>query len=237
MRQAYDYWQNQPDCYRTSHLFGGEHTHHRAPLRDSLQRATTHYSPPNRHYLRHGGRKRKLAPQPTHHHRLVCFFRIHRFFLSHFTSQLNATFSIYTHGPFHLPRTFKQLPMKRAPEQGTCLGRRSIALPTEQRNCYRDRNSEWDDYITMNCCLAASRSILAPSRVVSQSRLLSTQSEQPSARTPLFTEEMASGLSGLARLVLMSSSVSHRVTIQPFHLRNGKRRDANPSTEYFLTST
>ena len=166
-----------------------------------------------------------------------CVFRIHRFFLSHFTSQLNATLSIYTHGPFHLPRTFKQLPMKRAPEQGTCLGRRSIALPTEQRNCYRDRNSGWDDYITMNCCLAASRSILAPSRVVSQSRLLTTQSEQPSALTPLFTEEMASGLSGLARLVLMSSSVSHRVTIQPFHLRNGKRRDANPSTEYFLTST
>jgi len=22
LRQAYDYWQNQPDCYRTSHLFG-----------------------------------------------------------------------------------------------------------------------------------------------------------------------------------------------------------------------
>ena len=37
-------------------------------------------------------------------------------------------------------------------------------------------------------------------------------------------DQAASGLSGLTRLALMSNSVSHRVTIQPFHLRNGTKR-------------
>jgi len=88
----------------------------------------------------------------------------------------------FSHGPL-LHRTFEQLSLRGAPEQGT------RALIVDRSLCLRNNATVaeisplgGDNYITEEKVALRHTFHSAPSRVVSQSRLLGAQSEQSSAQ-------------------------------------------------------
>jgi len=91
---------------------------------------------------RQAGCGRHVPPPDTHHHRLVCFSHS-QVFIGKWNTQLVSECHSFSHGPL-LHRTFEQLSLRGSARAGhTCFDRRSIALPTEQRNCCRDFTSRW----------------------------------------------------------------------------------------------
>ena len=166
MRQAYDYWQNQPDCYRTSHFLGG-----RGKLLAPSQPGQ--YSP-------FGGRRGQkgciTTPDPPTIHPLGVFFAFTGFYF--YRCAERATFT--------RPLPFATDFQTTLDEESARAGAR--ALIVDRSLCLRNNatvteilNSGWDDYITKKILPCDTLSFWLPFRVLSQSRLLHAQSEQPSA--------------------------------------------------------
>ena len=167
----------------------------------------------------------------TRHHRLVCSSHSQVPLISCCAPKAHNTPTRPPHG------LWKQLSMKRAPEWGTCLDRRSIASPRNNATVTETfllRAGWLHNQETVR--LAAHNFFLAPSRVVSQSRLLNAQSEQPSALAFSGAGIWAVRAYAARSDVEFGFSSSNSTTF-PSSEWDTTCRNTTPSTEYFFTST